>query len=395
METAEKTAWWSIAINSALVGFKAVLALVSGSLAIKADAVHSLTDVFSSVIILAGIKISARQSRRFPYGLYKVENLVALWVSLGIFYAGIEIVREVLTETSRMPPAHIPLAAAGIGLTIPAAWLFSRYELHKGHETGSPSLVADARHIWSDCLSSLVILTSLLGAALGFSWDRYAALVVVAFIARAAYGILLGAVRVLLDASLDPDSLNLIRETVLADRRVTGINELRARNAGRFKFVELDLALRLQELDKAHRAVEEIKERLREKLKNIDHVSVHYEPQKKDRLTLALPLNHDRRTISGHFGEAPFFRVLIMKKGSREVLEDAFLRNPHASEKKGRGIEVANWLLDQGVDQVIVGRDIRDKGPGLTLAKAGCEIIAVGEKDVEKVLASLLADNTS
>jgi len=239
MEASEKTAWWSVTVNSALVGLKAVLALVSGSLAIKADVIHSLTDVFSSVIILAGIKISARRSLRFPYGLYKVENLVALWVSLAIFYAGIEIVREVFAETSRELPVHIPLAAVGIGLTIPTAWLFSRYELRKGRETGSPSLVADARHIWTDSLSSVVILASLLGGALGFSWDRYAALVVVAFIARAAFVIFLEAVRVLLDASLDFDSMSRIREIVLADHRVGKINDLRARNAGRFKFVEL------------------------------------------------------------------------------------------------------------------------------------------------------------
>ena len=392
MEASERTAWLSIGTNAALVGLKAVLAVLSGSLAIKADAIHSLSDVFSSLVILAGIKISGRQSRQFPFGLYKVENLVALGVSLVIFYAGYEIAKEVFTGASRIRPAHIPLSAAGIGLTILITWLFSRYELKKGRETGSPSLMADARHIWSDTLSSLVILASLLGGALGFSWDRYAALVVVVFIARAALGIFIEAVRVLLDASLDYESLNQIRETVLADHRVGMINELRARNAGRFKFVELDLTLKVRELDRGHQAAEEIKARIRQNLKNVDHVAVHYEPEKKEQLTFGLPLGQDRRTLCDHIGEAPFFRLFTVRLEDGAVLEESLFRNPHIQEPKGKGIKVANWLLEQGLDRLIVRRDPRGKGPGLVLTNAGVEILVVIEKDVEKVLASIAKD---
>ena len=82
MELSEKTAWLSILTNTLLVAIKATLAVFSGSLAIKADAVHSLSDVVSSIIILIGIKISKRQTRNFPYGLYKLENLVALGTSV-------------------------------------------------------------------------------------------------------------------------------------------------------------------------------------------------------------------------------------------------------------------------------------------------------------------------
>jgi len=157
-----------------------------------------------------------------------------------------------------MLPTQIPWAALGIGSTIVITWWFSRYELKKGRETGSPSLVADARHVWSDMLSSLVILVSLLGAATGVYLDHYAALVVVVFIGRTAIGIFLDAVRVLLDASLDNTSLTRIRTLVLADPRVVEINELRARNAGRYKFVELDITLRVSDLERGHRISEEL-----------------------------------------------------------------------------------------------------------------------------------------
>ena len=156
MESPEKIAWQSILTNLLLVGIKSAVALISGSLAVTADAIHSLSDVVSSSIILIGIKISARPARGFPYGLYKVENLVSLGTSFLILFAGYEIIKAVFIESSRPLPSQIPLAIVGITVTILITWLFSRYELRKGRgTTRSPCLIADARHMCTDMLSSL------------------------------------------------------------------------------------------------------------------------------------------------------------------------------------------------------------------------------------------------
>lgn len=391
METSEKIAWLSILINLTLVGIKATLAVVSGSLAIKADAIHSLSDVISSTVILIGIKISKRRTRSFPYGLYKVENLVALATSFLILLAGYEILSEVFAGSPRISPTHIPLATAGIGLTILITWIFSRYELKKGEETGSPSLVADARHIWTDMLSSLVILASLLGSAVGFALDRYAALIVVAFIGRTAFMIFLDAVRVLLDASLDHESLDRIRGIVEGDPRVVAINQLRARNAGRYKFVELDLTMRVKELEKGHRVSEEIKERVKCGLANVDHVLVHYEAMAKEHLTLAMPLADDRRTISEHFGEAPYFRVVKLLPGQGSLTSDAVLTNPLVNEDKAKGIKVAKWLVEQGLDMMIVKKALDGRGPGYVLGNAEVEVLVV-EQAVSETALTLIMD---
>ncbi|MBN2333025.1 MAG: cation diffusion facilitator family transporter [Deltaproteobacteria bacterium] len=392
MESSEKTAVYSILTNVLLVGIKILLVYASGSLAIKADAIHSLADVASSSIILLGIKISKRSSRSFPYGLYKVENLVALATSFLIFFAGYEIVLEVFTAPPRLLAANIPLAAAGITATILITWLFSRYELKKGLETGSPSLVADARHIWSDMLSSMVILTSLLGSIAGFAVDRYAALIVVAFIARAAFLILLDAIRVLLDASLDHDSMNRVREIAIADPRVIKVNELRARNAGRYKFVELDLVLRVKELERGYRVSEEIKQRIMMELAHVDHVIIHYQPWHKDYLILGVPLEENRQLISEHFGEAPFFRLTTFLPLDGSVVADTILQNPYILEEKGKGIKVANWLLEQGLEIILVRHDLAGKGPGFVLGNADTEILVIADKDAETALTRIKAE---
>ncbi|MFT5701521.1 MAG: cation diffusion facilitator family transporter [Desulforhopalus sp.] len=392
MESTEKTAWMSILTNLLLVGIKTAVAFVSGSLAVTADAIHSMSDVVSSTIILLGIKISDRPARGFPYGLYKVENLVAMVTSVFILFAGYEIIKIVFFAPPRTLPTQIPFSIAGIASTILITWLFSRYELQKGKETGSPSLIADARHIWTDMLSSLVILIALLGGAFGFTIDKYAAVIVVVFIVRSAIVILIDSIRVLLDASLDYNSLTRIREIVLADPRVQGINNIWARNAGRYKFVELDLTLRVRELEKGHQLSEEIENRVKTQIAQVDRVLIHFQPINKGILTLGLPIAEDRLTLSEHFGEAPFFRLLSVRGKEKQITDERLLENPYLHEEKAKGIKVANWLLENGLDVLITLRDQAGRGPGYVLGNGGAEILLTKEINAEKALAMVVGE---
>lgn len=383
---AQRVAWWSVTVNLLLVGIKAILAALTGSLAIRADALHSLTDVAGAGIVLLGIRLSRRESPRFPYGLYKVENLVALGTALLLLGAGYEILTEAFGQASPPPPTRIPLAAAGIGATIAIGWLFSRYELRKARETGSPALAADARHVRADMLSSMVILASLFGSAAGLAVDRYAAVAAVVFVTRSAWVILVGAVRVLLDASLDYESLEGIRRVAESDPRVVAVKELRARNAGRYKFVELIVVVTAKALAKGHHIAEEIESRIKASVANVDRVIIHYEPSPKDRLTVGVPLCADRRTVSEHFGEAPYFRLVTVDQASGEVRRDAVLQNPYLSEDKAKGIKAAQWLLREGLDRLVVRRDLVGRGPGFVFGDADVEVLVADEPDAERSL---------
>lgn len=393
MESSEKTAWLSILTNLLLVCIKATVAVISGSLAVVADTIHSLSDVISSVIILVGVKIAKRPARGFPYGLYKVENLVALVTSLLILFAGYEIVKAVFVDGPRPLPQQVPLAVIGISLTVLITWMFSRYELKVGRETGSPSLIADARHIWTDMLSSLVILAALVGSGLGFALDKYAAVVVAIFIAKSAIMILLDSVRVLLDASIDYSSLDRIREIVLADPRVAGINNIWARNAGRYKFVELDLALQVKDLEKGHSLSEEIENRVKMEIGQVDRVLIHAQPVAKTITTIGVPLSADHETISDHFGEATHFLLAKINREKNAIVEKTIAQNPFLDEKKAKGIKVAEWLLENSVDVVISRHDQSGKGPGFVLGNGGVEILLTRETRAENALDRLLHEH--
>jgi cation diffusion facilitator family transporter len=94
MDKGEKVALFAIGINLSLFGIKYAFSTLSGSIALKADAFHSLSDVVASSTVFVGLIIAKRKMKSFPYGLYKVENLVSVMVALAIFYAGYEIVME-------------------------------------------------------------------------------------------------------------------------------------------------------------------------------------------------------------------------------------------------------------------------------------------------------------
>ena len=395
MEPSEKTAWFSILTNLLLVGIKTAVAFLSGSLAVTADAIHSLSDVVSSIIVVIGIKISRRPARGFPYGLYKIENLVAMVTSVLILFAGYEIIKAVFFGPERPLPTQIPLALAGIGATIFITWSFSRYELKKGKETGSPSLIADAKHIWTDMLSSLVILLALLGSGIGIAIDKYAAVIVVLFIVRSSIVIFLDSARVLLDASIDYSSLTRIRELVLADPRVAEIQNVWARNAGRYKFIELELILRVKDLEKGHQITEEIENRVKMEIAQVDRVLIHYQPQPHEFLSVGIPLADDKTTISEHFGEAPFFRYLSLQCRDGKIVEDEVLHNPFLDEQKAKGIKVATWLLKKGMNILLANHDQSGKGPGFVLGNGGAEILLTKETNAGKALTVLLSEQNN
>lgn len=389
MDQSEKIGLFSVGINSSLVLIKVILAYLSGSVALVADAIHSLSDVISSATVLAGIKISKRKSTRFPYGLYKVENLVCLISALFIFFAGYAIVQTVLFKEESLKAEFLPYAMAGVLVTMAITFFFSRYELREGEKIGSPSLIADAQHIRTDMFSSAVILCGLVGGLFHWPLDKVAALVVVVLVFRAGFTIFLDAIRVLLDASLDFESMDKVKTAILSHPQVTSIHSLRGRNSGRFKFIEADIGLRVRELERAHHVSQQIEAEISKSVPNVDRVLIHYEPEKKDIRVCAIPLQEDKMSLSDHFGEAPYYYIVQMRERDRSIIEERILTNPFKDEEKGKGLKVSNWLLQQSVDTVINSKSLEGKGPGYVLSDADVEIVITETKQLAKILQEL------
>jgi cation diffusion facilitator family transporter len=364
----------SVVVNLFLMALKYILGEISGSLALKADAIHSFADVISSVTIFIGILISDRKTKTFPEGLYKVENLVALLSSILILFAAFEIGSDALHAHAVGPLTHLSQAIAGILLIVVVAFAFSRYELRIGLEVGSPSLVADAKHIYTDLLSTAIILVSVLGTSFGYSVDRYVALFVAALVAWTGFQILIDAVKVLLDATLDYQTLDEIRRIMESHPDVTRIVTLGGRSSGRYKSVEVSLQMHTRLLQEAHEIVCHLEEEILDRLPEIDKIVIHYEPQQKETWRVAVPIESadglkpdENARLSNHFGEAPYFAVLSKNAVTGEVSVETFLKNPFRDEQRHKGVRTAELLADHEIDEVTSRSSLAGKGSGYAL----------------------------
>lgn len=394
MEQSEKIGIYSFGINLLLVAIKAVLGYLSGSIGLIADAIHSCTDVISSATVVAGIRLSRRKSRNFPYGLYKVENLVSLVSSILIFVSGYEIIHMVFTRQNKLNPKYLPYGISGVLCVMAITYCFSRYELRVGKRLGSPALMADARHIRTDMFSSMVILAGLIGGFFDWSIDKVAAAIVAILVFKAGGEIFLDAIRVLLDASLDFDTMDTVKSIILKDPRVDSIKALRGRNSGPFKFIEAEIVVKVRDLDKAHEVSKHIENEIKEKIEHVDHVTILYEPQEKDTVTFAVPVKEDKSALSEHFGEAPFFYIITIHRDSGSILNEGFFKNPAAHDEKGKGIKVGKWLIEKGVDKVFSPKSLSGRGPGYVFSNAGVDVIITQEASLEEIKKAIQSDAT-
>jgi cation diffusion facilitator family transporter len=364
----------SVLVNFFIMGLKYVLGEMSGSLALKADAVHSFADVISAFAIFLGIIISDRKTKTFPEGLYKVENLVALLSSLFILYAAFEIGSDALQSHSLGELAYIPQVVGGILLIMAVAFAFSRYELRIGLEVGSPSLVADAKHIYADLLSTTVILFSIIGTRLGYSLDRYVAIFVALLVARAGIGILIEAVKVLLDATLDHQTLHEIRKIMETHPDVAEVTSVSGRSSGRYKSIEISLRMHTRLLREAHEIVSHLEEEILDRWPEIDKIVIHYEPLQKETWHVAAPIEvadgsepSRNAKLAEHFGEAPYFAVLSKNTRTGQVLVESYLENPFRGDERQKGVKAAELVANSGVDEVITRANLEGKGSGYAL----------------------------
>ena len=389
MDKGEKVALLAIGINLALFGIKYTFSTLSGSIALKADAFHSLSDVVASSTVFGGLIIAKRKTKSFPYGLYKVENLVSVMVALAIFYAGYEIVMEA-TKGVAVELQNIWLTIASVLCIIVITYGYSRYATKVGTEINSPSLIADAKHIGVDMFSSAIVLVALLSSFAGVNLDRISAFIIVFIIAWSGGKILIDGIRVLLDASLDYKTLSLAEKLILAEPQVMEIQHLMGRNSGRYKFIEADIFLKTHDLNRAHFIADRIETNIKSQIKNVDRVLIHYEPTKKENFIYAVPLEYaNQQRISRHFGEAPYFGLITVRIKDKKAIEQKVIANPFTQVDHGKGILAAEFLNKHLVDVVITKESFEGKGPYYVFSNAAVDNLITDQGTVEKALESL------
>ncbi len=249
--------------------------------------------------------------------------------------------------------------------------------------------MAEARHFQTDVLSSAIVLVSVGASALGFAIDRIGALLIVPFIAKSGWDLMVGGMKVLLDASLDVETLAQVRAIIESYPGVAQVKSVVGRNSGRYRFLQADIVVRTTDLDKAHHLSEQLEEAIRDEVKNAERVVIHYEPQVKTSFVYGVPLQDANGTVSGHLGKAPYFALVELRAEDRALLRQEILANPHRQLEKQKGIEVAKMLVGQGVDVLLLKESLEGKGPSYVLADAGVETRLAEADTLSQLLAEL------
>lgn len=374
MEKSEKIAVVAILINLFLFGIKIIAAFATESIALKAEAFHTFSDLIASLTVFVGLKIAKRKTKSFPYGLYKVENLMSVIISILILYSGYEIAMEAISaEKTDVKNTGIGIIILAVAIVI--TFLFSRYEKKIGKEINSPILLADSEHIRTDVLSNSAVMIAIIFDSMGYQFDKIVALIVVVFIVKTGFEIFKDGVRVLLDASIDYETLSKTEKIIINTPQVVAINTLKGRNSGQFKFIEANISIKTNNLDKAHLITEKIEKRIKDELSNINQVFIHYEPVQKKETIYVMPLTENKTLISSHFGEAPWFMFLIFKTGEKKTSNIKVLANPYINEKKEKGILAAEFLILNNADVIIVKKEFEGKGPIYVFSNANVEVV--------------------
>lgn len=398
-ETAQvcRVAGFAFLLNLFLAVMKGFLAVSSGSLAIMASAIDSGTDAIASFVIYGGVKLSTKKTKAFPLGLYKLENVASVLIAIFIFIAGYEIVGQIFSGSQAPPRIPLPYIWLLLGATL-MIFFFGRYAIHVGQRTHSPTLMAEGRHRQVDVLSSIVVLIAALMGYLGVEWqvrgvsiDQMGACLILVFIVRAGWDLLSDGMRVLLDASIDFNTLDRIQEIIKKDPLVDRIVDLSGRNAGRFQFIHAQVTVRTQDLEKAHQVSEHLETKIREQIPHIEKITILYEPQKRTRVRIAVPLADENGRISGHFGEAPLFAVIHIQRRDQAVQKKNILKNPYTATETAKGIRVAEWLIKAGVDHVGMKEDISGKGPGYVLANGGIKVHLISCDHLDAAIDEIVA----
>jgi cation diffusion facilitator family transporter len=279
-----KASWVGVIGNAILSLLKIVIGILSGSLAVIADGIDSASDIITSLITLFTARIMMRPPNiRYPYGYMKADTIATKALAFMILFAGAQLaistVRNFLQGAERELPGMQAIYVTII--SIMGKFLLARHQLHKGKQTNSEMLKANARNMQNDVLISVSVLVGLVFTF----WlempllDSVTALFVSIWILKVGFQIFMQTNRELMDANTDPDLYTRVFEAVGRVKGAMNPHRVRIRKIGNYYMVALDIEVNGELSSRqAHEICVEVENSIRTELSNVFDVMIHIEP---------------------------------------------------------------------------------------------------------------------
>ena len=288
-QIATKTAIHSIIVNVLLSILKFLAGVIAGSAAMIADALHSVTDLVSTVIVMISIRLAGKKAdKTHQYGHERFECVATLLIAVLIFVVGVGIgwsgIQTILAGNFDEigVPGILALVAAAVSIVVKEALYW--YVRATAKKIDSSALMADAVHSRADGLSSIGSLIGIAGARAGFPiMDAIAAIIICIFILKTAFSITLDAIGKMTDRACDEETTTAMSNLILAQENVDGIDMLRTRTFANKIYVDVEICVSGDiSLDAAHTISEAVHDAIEHEFPKVKHCMVHVNPSKHE-----------------------------------------------------------------------------------------------------------------
>ncbi len=372
-----------LTINVSLFILKLIFSIITNSLALQADAFDNLTDIVMVFAALIGIIYSRKKpNEKFPYGYYKIENIVSLIISFLIFYTAYSIfsqsIKDILDFISGSSKIINISNSVFIFLVISLliSLLLTLYLKKISKKMNSPIIESEASEKLYDNFISLSVLVGFIGISFNlYLLDSIIGLFIAFFIIKGGYDIFINSTKTLLDAVIDFDKRTEVNKLIETFPKIKKIESLEIRSYGKYVFLEViidlnkDLSLAQIQTLKNHIII-----KIKENFPQIFKVIILTQTQEKPITKMAVPLRDNNglnSKISDHFGESLFFATFEIEEGEMEktLLNYNIITNKFINEEKRKGILISDWLTSNKIDKIYLKKDLKI-GPKLIFEKA-------------------------
>jgi len=343
---------------------KAVVGLISGSVVLIADAIHSFADSFSTFLAWLGLRIAQKKpTEKFPYGYYIVENITTLLISGLILFAGFSIIRESLSEIFIGYQLNIPLVAVTVAiLDASVMFLVGTYEMRVGKKINSQSLMADGRESRMHLFSSSIVLIGLFSAWFGIPYlEGIMGISISLFIFKIGIESAKDSIFSLMDVSPSKEIEEKIKKIL---RNISGVREfenLKLRKSGPFLFGEVEIKIgKSVSVKRASEISSLIEREIKKKINQVDSILLTVSPYQTKKQKICIPIDKDEgidSKISDHFGRAEKFIFLEIDEGK---IKNYYLKdNPYQKKEVRAGLEASLFVVKEKIDSIIT----KEMGP--------------------------------
>jgi cation diffusion facilitator family transporter len=337
---------------------KVIIGLISGSVVLISDALHSVFDLLTIFASWFGLKMAQKEpDEKFPYGYYKAESLATLFISLLIFYAFSQMAVQAYSRLQQLAPIELPFLALGISLVDAVVlFFFGRYEIKVGKEINSQSLISLGRENRTHLITSSAVFLGTLATVNNIPYiEGIITFLVSGLIFRIGLETIREGILSLMDVSPDEE---LKQEMIKTIETVPGVKEafeLKLRKSGPFIFGQTKVGVgKKLKVEQSHQLADQVEEAVKNKFDQVTSFLVHIEPHVDEYRHLVLPVEKDNgldSTLSDKFGRAPYFLFVNLEKD--KIIGSYVIKNPYQDKELRAGLAVVKLINQQRADTVI------------------------------------------